>query len=117
MAAGGATAAPLHVHVDAMVRSYCGSLSFEYSHMAAWEQQEWLQAHAEAPPPPYAAAAKRDILHHLIRAGACCHVRSACSADRAGYSVFGTRCVVRPLLALVAAGRLATNAVCSSRQR
>ena len=53
-----------------MVRAYARTTSFEYGHLASWEQQEWLQAHCEAPPRPLPAETRRAILHDLVRAGA-----------------------------------------------
>ena len=81
MHAGPETAAPLHAHVDRLVRAYCGPLVFEYSHLADWQQQEWLQERAEAEAPPLAAEVRRDILRHLSRAGVTLLVWCSCRQD------------------------------------
>lgn len=62
--------APLHVLVDRAIKSYCKFLSFEYSHLDSWEQQEWLRREAEELAEHVLPSEKRwAILKHLFRAG------------------------------------------------
>lgn len=72
--------APLHVLVDRAIRSCCKFLSFEYSHLDSWEQQEWLRREAEELSEQVLPREKRwAILKHLFRAGVSSCVRYQCS--------------------------------------
>jgi hypothetical protein len=62
--------APLHSMVDRMIRCYCLSINFQYSHLPCWEQQEWLRRRAEAECMPWSSDQRRNILQHLLRASA-----------------------------------------------
>jgi hypothetical protein len=66
------TEAPLHALVDRAIESYCRFLSFEYSHLESWKQQEWLRRRAEAISEHKMSNDKRwAIMKYLFRAGAC----------------------------------------------
>jgi len=61
---------PLRDIVAILQASYCGSIGFEYGHMASAEQRRWLRTRLEQPlgHDPFSVAQKKHILNRLTAA-------------------------------------------------